>query len=56
MDDWRIAYQQTGKPYIEPLAYIPIPGSIECRRATKKDEPENSEDCDERAMLQDWML
>jgi len=33
MDDWRIAYQQTGKPYVEPEKYIPCPGSVSLERA-----------------------
>jgi hypothetical protein len=36
MDDWRRSYRQTGKPYIEPLEYLPAPGSVACRLAVKK--------------------
>ena len=41
-DDWKKAYRQHGRPYIEPLEYLPCPGSVRCKHAiVKDDEPED---------------
>jgi len=42
-DDWEKAYRQHGKAYVEPLEYLPCPGSVRCCQAISKgdDEPED---------------
>jgi hypothetical protein len=36
MEEWRIAYQQTGYKYVEPIEYLPCPWSVPCAKAIRK--------------------
>lgn len=35
-DDWRKAYLQFGCQWVEPLEYLPCPGSVSCSRVISK--------------------
>ena len=34
-DDWRKAYSQFGCQWVEPIEYLPCPGSIKCETAVR---------------------
>ena len=43
-DDWRKAYAQYGCQWVEPLEYIPCPGSIDFCKLKVYPEPDDEKD------------
>ena len=35
-DEWRLAYQQSSRYLVEPVEYLPCPGSVPCSKAATK--------------------
>ena len=49
-EDWRKAYLQFGCQWVEPIEYLPCPGSVPCSKAACKGDGDKDEgpDWDER--------